>query len=680
MEDLEGQICEWVDAIMRHNYHDLSFDEIYSTTYYSTCPSAILDSICATFGDIVAQFRDEMPTNTFTEFEAALHELCPHVEATIDILSSLFCSLDDARVRSRLLNIFKTTIFESFGPMQSFLRIYSRTLPGTRDIDSERPLIVTLLNFLPEMNEWSLFVECLVDATDSLCLEISSRAISRTNAITYLGLVQEVIAHEERFWCLLPSEVSSRLRATLITGLVTSVRDDALFYESSRPLWSQYFFENSHNFTLFADVYRTLLTDTETRAVLQEFLVAHFISRVECLADEMDGKWASVSGACRIAEELVDIFERTSLLPFPGHLRGALLADVRLKVERCIAVFIGRCIETICEEPHKQQNFHNIHKCAAIVQNMPDRREFVRVHAHYMLVRLFQLAGKQYRLEAMVLNFLQPFVPPTLSKPFEDRIREFGESENINREWSKKKPMSPLQILLLPSSKSNGIIPSFTDVNLPEPFARMQAEFESFYLQRNQNQKKKLVWMFEDNIVNLELTLANKVELTLRSPLLFAMVLKMIIDYTEPTLDFLAAESKLTTRQVEYLVKRVTNTEFPLLLLAESGKVMINQQFESKQKKRYVIVTPAFSLRTPPRSETEREAMSRNVYEAQIIRVLKNSRDLAEDELLKRSKAKITALLGAFKDSEYERAIIALESRKFICKDPSRSNRWLYVT
>jgi hypothetical protein len=207
----------------------------------------------------------------------------------------------------------------------------------------------------------------------------------------------------------------------------------------------------------------------------------------------------------------------------------------------------------------------------------------------------------------------------------------------------------------------------------------MQAEFESFYGQRNTTRKIKLVWIFEDNIVNLELTLANKVEITLRSPLLFAIVLKMIIEYKDPTIDFLTAESKLTTKHVEYLIRRATNKEFPLLLLTESGKVMINQKFEPKQKKKFVIVTPAFSLRTPPRVDPEKETTPRNAYEAQIMRVLKHFRDLTEGELLKRSQAKLTELVGTFKSSEYERAIITLESSRFIQKDPKRPNRWLYV-
>jgi hypothetical protein len=106
---------------------------------------------------------------------------------------------------------------------------------------------------------------------------------------------------------------------------------------------------------------------------------------------------------------------------------------------------------------------------------------------------------------------------------------------------------------------------------------------------------------------------------------------------------------------------------------------MINQKFEPKQRKRFVIVAPAFSLRTPPRVDTEREPTSRNAYEAQIMRVLKDSRSLTEGKLLKRSQANITGLLGTFKASDYERAIVTLESNKFIQKDPKRPNRWLYV-
>jgi hypothetical protein len=96
------------------------------------------------------------------------------------------------------------------------------------------------------------FVESLFDVTDALCIEIPSGSIRGTNAIARPG------GDGTRGLVLVPAR-----RSTLITGLVGSVREDALFCESSRPLCSQHVFEN---FALFTNLYSTLLTDPDTRA------------------------------------------------------------------------------------------------------------------------------------------------------------------------------------------------------------------------------------------------------------------------------------------------------------------------------------------------------------------------------------------------------------------------------
>jgi hypothetical protein len=503
MDDtVESRVADWVSAIMLRQEHELHFDELYWTAFDSVrrnCSHSIWTIICSQFEMVISQFRQELTQSPLDSFGSSLRRLCLSIQETISVIADAFAPLafgvNGLDISRNLFATFTHRVFDSNDPsVHVFLISFTHALPGSRA--SEKPMIELLLHVLPGTNKWALFRNELLEATDAFCIDICASAMEdpevSANFAVYLGIVLEVIENEEKLWMLLPSDLAVELREVALNGLVYAIKDDFLFHPRSLDLWRSVFFETIRNVDTLRFLCRTILTNRDIQENLLHCIAGYFIEKTDHLISDVRGRTKSAAVAAQVAEFLIDTFERINLLsaalPANSHsktivdeMRCVLLQDPQLKVENCMSAFIGRCIGIICENSGKQrENRYLIRNSAQIIAFMPKRNKFVRLHSHAMNIRLFQSAGTSYRVEAMVLEELQPYLPPTLSQPFEEKVREFQESETVNGKWKVAHPASPLQVFILPAVKPAHLQTAFQNVRLPEPFDGMQFQFEIF--------------------------------------------------------------------------------------------------------------------------------------------------------------------------------------------------------
>jgi hypothetical protein len=662
-EDLAGRVSTWVNAIMHHDQRDLSFDEIYHTAYLVSSTDACADFVrCITdsFRQTISLFQEEIFREPPAAFAGALQELCPSVMSSIDVLTAAFTPLTfvlpDLRLSDDLLAIFKDVVFSSPDHLgiDAFLSTYAHRLPGSLDIESE--MISLLLNFLAGTRRWPIFVQHLIEATDALCLQISSAAILRGATVAcYFGVVQEVLEHEAQLWQLLPPDVAQLLRETATTGLIVRLHETFIFSEKARQFWADNFFENLYNFSIFRELFASILADEQTQIEIVGFITGHFIAKPvnDCVPD------------------MIDTFERIDImataLPHVTRsldgLKHFLIANPALKIERSVSAFVGECV--------RRRDIFPVRRCAELVRFMPDPPKFTRIYATRMLSRLFQTCARDWKLEQAAARYLMISLP------------DFGldESARVNMQQSQSRA-SPLRVVLLPAVRCPGVVSGFQMLVLPEPFAQMQSAFDSFYRRLTGTQRLRLVWVFEDNITDLRIVF-DECRLRLRVPLLLAVVLTIVYQYQNTTTESIASKTRLTPAQVDAIVAPAASREFPILLVGNAGRVAFNMRFTTAWPRKVEIVIPELSLRVPMdhnvTKQSERSVSLRSIYEAQILRVMKTAGVADAGKLLLAVRTEVERKFGAFKKEEYERTLIVLEGSGFISKDPKNPARWLYM-
>jgi hypothetical protein len=599
-----------------------------------------------------------------------------------------------------LLDIFKAGIFASndpLGRMDVFLVSYAHLLPGSINIQGETAMIELLLNFLADTEKWPLFANHIVEATNAFCATICAAAMENPDVASdftvYLGFVLEVLENEQRLWELLPSSLAADLRTACHRCLIHSIKDDFFFADRSESIWRDAFFENLGNLGALGFLCEAVFCTSDLQSDILSAMAGYFHKKLQRLVADVTGRATLAAVAVRVCETMIDTFERIDILSeqLPrapqarvvlDSLRGALLAAPELRIENCMSQYIGRCICAMCDDRGQCRDQRRaIRRCARVIAFVPDRRKFVRRHGHAMIVRLFQCAGVHYRVEEMVLGELQPFLPPTLSLPFEERTREFAASGDVNAQWRAEMPDSPLHVLVLPAVKSGDIRTVFAHVRLPEPFAEMQRLFEAFYGRLAGTSKVRFQWICEDNIVSIRLEAPEKYSIRLKVPLIVAVVFVLVWRYTDASAAKIADLAGLDVRQVEAIVRQAASRQFPLIVVRD-GKISFNPAFKTKRRK-LRIVQPGFSLRKPPKEEAKvedgRSAM-RQSYQLLIMRIMKSTRTLEIDRLTRRVERELAKQSVPFRRDEYEQALMHLEGMEFIRKDPARPNQYLYVT
>jgi hypothetical protein len=181
--------------------------------------------------------------------------------------------------------------------------------------------------------------------------------------------------------------------------------------------------------------------------------------------------------------------------------------------------------------------------------------------------------------------------------------------------------------------------------------------------------------------VTFRLATPNKFDLLLKVPLVLAIVLVIIYEYVNPTIAKISQVSGLSAQHVHALIKRGTGKEFPLLSLGSDDKTRFNPSFETRRKKLF-IVHPGFSLRKPPKMETQSGSGESGVtlkYQSYIARILKDVRSVSAAKLEHEVEAEFTRHGFSFNKDEYGRALVYLEATKYIRRHPSRPGQYLYV-
>jgi hypothetical protein len=256
-----------------------------------------------------------------------------------------------------------------------------------------------------------------------------------------------------------------------------------------------------------------------------------------------------------------------------------------------------------------------------------------------------------------------------------------NDSENVNKQWAENQG-SPLRILLLPANRCPGIVSRFQAVVLPEPFAQMQSAFDSFYRRLVGTEHLQLLWVFEDNVADLRI-ISDSYNLRLRVPLLLAVVLTIVYQYQNPTTDLIASKAKLAPAQVEAIVARAASSEFPILYLGDTGRVAFNRKLTTAGPRKIEIVIPQLSLRIPMSGhaapQQEGSVDLRSVYQAQIVKVIKNEKAIDAKRLFLAVRNDVGERFEGFKKEEYDRTLIVLESNGFISRDPKDPGKYLYV-
>jgi hypothetical protein len=414
-----------------------------------------------------------------------------------------------------------------------------------------------------------------------------------------------------------------------------------------------------------------------------------------------------------MVEILVDVFEKVQLIgetPLGNppsrflSLRENLVADKGFQLEKVMVTFIGRVIETALEDKAKLiEQQYMIKKIAAIIYSMPDRNKFLRRHAHAMNIRLFQHAGQQYKIEAMVLSEIQPFLPPTLSQEFDDKKHELEESEKIQAKWASAQRDSPLAVFTLPLGKAVGIMTSFEKLTLPQRFVDLQKQYEAFFTAHCNGAGVNFRWIYEDNMVQMHLAKKGFYDFRLKMPLVFAVVLELVFKLGRPTLSEISAAVAMSVSHVEFLAKRATNKAFPLLIIDPAANgvkgdqvVHFNSAFKSKSKRFGIVLSDDFSLKKPGKvahvpiagvvvgpavaAAPPDDPATRipEIYQTNIMGLIKNARKMAIPRIIELMTPKIVKYMP-FRRDDFDRTLAFLETGKFCQRDPANREVVIYL-
>jgi hypothetical protein len=703
----EAQVSIWVDAILHRGERDLSFDELYFASIEAVGAGRSQDFLWvvrSSFEVAIAQFQAELAEQPTDSFTIALQDLCEFIVNAVEKLAAAFwpltLAIPDLNLTGDLLDLFKMGIFESsdsLGRMDGFLVSYAQLLPGSVGIETHYQMIDLLLNFLRGTGKWKLFVRHLVEGTEAYCNEICSAAMERvagsSDILVYLGVVIEVLENEQKLWSRLPSELVAQLRTMCLNCLIYSMKTNFLFAESSERIWGSVFFEDLRNLETFGALCETLFAESELQNEILAMILKHFHAKLQRLLGEVSKNMKSPAVVERVCEMLIDTFERVDLLSARmrnvpqtksvlDSLRQTLLQDPSLKIAKTLTVYIDRVIGMICDHPRNvEENHYRIRQCARITAFLPNRHAFMKHYHHSMNRRLCQRAGRQYKVEEMVLAELQRYLPPALSIPFKEMAGELAESDVVNEKWRADNPESPLQVLILSAVKSAPFVTAYAHVRLPEPFVSMQQQFALFYRQQTDSGKIRFQWVFEDNVVTFRLVNPEKYDVLLKVPLLLGIVLVLIHEYRDITVDKIAKLCGLDMSNVQSLVDGSTSLQFPLIWISRGGAIHFNRLFTTHARK-YSIVHPRFSLPRPPKSVPESvqdESLTRVQYQVSVMAILKANKTVEERKLEVEAQKRLQQHGIPFRPDQYGRALLFLEANECIRRDPTRPANWLFV-
>ena len=300
--------------------------------------------------------------------------------------------------------------------------------------------------------------------------------------------------------------------------------------------------------------------------------------------------------------------------------------------------------------------------------------DFIHIHNSLMIARLCQFAGQQYKLEENVIQILEPYMPPTLAKPFAEKIKDFKESEELNREWEKEILGYALKVFVLPKAK--GLTSRFDKVVLPDELKAWQTAFQTFF-----NTKKKgtkLEWIYEDNTMLMELqSNDSRYDLQLRAPLLFSIVIIYLIKNGSSTYENISKGIQMSISEIEICVKKAAEGRFPFLsIIPNQNKketiVQFNQKFRTSKKKFSIILPQHFSLQLVQKNVHD-EIMKKKRLAVYNMLITKNIKSLCvapvksvDISVLMNTVANNLSAMFPFNNDEFNNALNSLVEQGII--------------
>lgn len=651
-----------VSSIFKGDTYNLSFDEVYSTVVF-TFPKFGIEFIVNAILEGLSLSLDEERSSLFSqegdEFNQSLMEISRRVFQSLDQIKAafkpIFSAGSDINCEAEIIKRYREIIFmdeENSTKINNFLIKYAHTLPGSFDIENEAPMIKLLQQVLRPSPIWDMFINNICESTDALCLYVTSTLLSqepcKNNPIAYFSAVLDLFTNEQKLWKLLPNEDQEKLHYLALTCLIYDIKDDYLFNEGNKSIIVRAFFEDLRNLDTFKSILALFINDN---SIISEFVLAlfqHFRLVIDKLASEPIN---SLQQSSLATETIINVFEKIRIiqsetllgrLPIFDEMledfRGKLLSKDNLNFESNAAKTIGMKISNVCSDPTKEKELKIfVNEIGKLISYSDNKLLFIDTHNSLMFGRLCMYAGKQYKLEQNVISILEPYMPPSLSEPFQEKLKAFEESEEINKKWSNKPFGSNLSVFILSSTKAPNIATKFGNLTLPPEMKKWQDSFTTFF-QTMKNGRVLINFIYEDNLVEMNVKFPKcPNQFLLKSPLIFSVVLYYIGSFPGATYDEISHAVGLRVKDVETVVSKGAQTkEFMIYKVVkgatpEQTKVFFNMNYSSPKQKFNVMLPNRFKLNLDTAEMMKNKRVK--IYQTNIAKVVKENGRVNENDL-----------------------------------------------
>ncbi|KAH0792322.1 hypothetical protein GPJ56_003848 [Histomonas meleagridis] len=599
---------------------------------------------------------------------------------------------DKIDIEAELTNIFKTIIFltpPSSDRVSSYLIKLAHQLPGSPNFEDFKDIILFFSQFLKQTKLWDTFVNHLYQATDYLAFTFTSQLLQRSdvkeNPLIYLSASMNLIDNESKLWGILPKADGDKLRSILSAGLYSCITSEYLMQSSFHSIYFATFLDTFVNYQFLTDLIDNYIIGTTFLKELSELFLSYFISKSGTLKDTNNPN--NLQSSLAMIEELITLYEKLDLLAqtkmysIPGfsekleNVRQTIIQNPDLSFEYNAARYISKCIETMCNDPSKKRDqLISISQCAKIVSFSNKKMEFIETHNTLMLVRLCQFAGQQYQVEETAIECLEPYMPPTLAKPFQNMLKDFETSAKINNDWEKKPFGYVLRVFVLPTSNAQGVASKFDQVILPKVFNDWKSAFTQFFLGQK-NSRVKLKWIYEDNIVMMKLSAQNRYDFQIKMPLLLAIVIVHLSEVKTATYRQIAESLHMKVPEIEVLIKKGLTKAFMLFRIMPKDKkedtiVMFNPAFKTPKKKFAIIIPAHFSLQLAQKSVQDQLLAKKRlkVYQSIITRTVKGSKKVSDLGLATQAEKMLSSMFP-FDPDEFGMALNELLKQRIIMQN-----------
>ena len=697
----EEKITYWITCIHNKNQDTLYFDEIYNyvfTMVYEEQTEPLKIAVKSSFERCIKSLQKEIVAHSEENFDTYFQGVCEDVQHTIELIEQLFHPIlivdPSFDIKNDLLQVFRKFVFEKAQDrMESFLVSFAHKIVVHPDKDTA-PIYSLLMKIIYGTENWKIFVESLYEATDGLFLSFTAKLFGneriKKSPIIYISAAMGLINRQQKTWELFPKNVRDELNSLAIYDLCDLFLD-SIFSPENIPEIQKAFFEDFNNFEFLQQMLRDFFISTSSREKLVEIMFDYYRCKFPELIAPIKAKISSqISATIQMVKTLNTIFQKLNILSStrisetPGfyeqldEFKRYLISDPELYFEQSAARAIGKSIENIFNNQEKApEELRFIKDIGRIISYSKNRLEFITTHNAFMIVRLCQCGGRQFRIEEKVLNTIDSFLPPDLSSQYDQLKSEFENSYKLWKKWETPKTPRVLSVFVL-NKKSTSIGPS-KQTKLQPTFTALQNEFIAFF--KSQEPHKKLEWVYEDNQIILE-TSFKGCTFNISAPLYLCNLFIFVSQFKHVDLQTVMDNTGFSLKELEKLVQKLTLPKLPLAILSTKEitpqtEIIWNQDFSFKLKKITIVIPPTFSLKVAHPKHLQADLLKKRLhqYQIKIISIMKTRIRLSKDDLRSEIQRSISASF-VFNEEEFEDALsscmkksLRFENGKYVYKD-----------